>query len=171
VQAADGRYVNTGVPRGDARTCRLLKDWLVERDLTETVEDVFFLDTGIELGQFTSLDPIGQAILAVERDAISAIAASLPAHEFFLAAQQRGLSGAPVNSPGHVVADPHLAHRGAFTTVTDSHLGRPLTLPAPPIRFQTWERGYPRGAPLLGEHNNELLGSGSKGTLMREDAV
>jgi len=78
--------------------------------------------------------------------------------DLWLDAQQKGLPWAPVRKPEENVGDPHWADRGTFYRLAEEKLGREVThvgakwvSPGLP-----WREG-PR-APMLGEHNREILG-------------
>ncbi len=68
-----------------------------------------------------------------------------------------GLVAAPVRDAKDLYADSHLRERGSFATVEHPQLGE-LVLPGAPFQL----RGHdltPRHAPLLGEHNDLVLGA------------
>ncbi len=67
-----------------------------------------------------------------------------------------GVAAAPSRDARDLYADSHLRHRGAFVKVDHPEWG-PLELVAPPFRFDGREPTL-RRAPLLGEHNDEILG-------------
>ncbi|HLN85766.1 MAG TPA: CoA transferase [Candidatus Limnocylindrales bacterium] len=69
--------------------------------------------------------------------------------------QKHGIPGLPVNSPSDFMRDPHIQARGFFSKVTHPVLG---TFDAPGSFFTVdGERAGPSPAPLLGQHNHELL--------------
>ncbi len=78
--------------------------------------------------------------------------------------QKRGLPALPVNSPGDFLGDRHIRERGFFGQVTHPVLGSFQQLGAP--FMVEGERLAPSVAPLLGQHNSEILdgtlGSGEK---------
>ena len=57
-----------------------------------------------------------------------------------------------------IAADPHMAARGDLVSVDDPVLG-PVRQQAPYPRISTMPVNTPRGAPRLGEHNDEIWGS------------
>jgi crotonobetainyl-CoA:carnitine CoA-transferase CaiB-like acyl-CoA transferase len=63
---------------------------------------------------------------------------------------------APVLSPDEAMALPHLRGRGTVTTVSDPILGE-FELPGFPLHFSDFPAPAGGGAPLLGEHNEEVL--------------
>jgi crotonobetainyl-CoA:carnitine CoA-transferase CaiB-like acyl-CoA transferase len=69
--------------------------------------------------------------------------------------QKHGIPGLPVNSPSDFMKDPHIQARGFFSQVTHPVLG---TFDAPGNFFMVdGKRTGPSPAPLLGQHNHEVL--------------
>lgn len=69
--------------------------------------------------------------------------------------QKNGIPGLPVNSPSDFMQDPHILARGFFGTVSHPMLG---TFLQPGNCFMVdGSRGGPMPAPLLGQHNYEIL--------------
>ena len=69
--------------------------------------------------------------------------------------QKNGIPGLPVNSPSDFMKDPHILARGFFGTVRHPILG---TFLQPGNCFMVdGARGGPMPAPLLGQHNDEIL--------------
>lgn len=63
---------------------------------------------------------------------------------------------APVLSIAQAVAHPHLRQRGTVRTITDRVFGE-FEAPGFPLRFSAFPERLPLEAPLLGEHNGEVL--------------
>jgi crotonobetainyl-CoA:carnitine CoA-transferase CaiB-like acyl-CoA transferase len=63
---------------------------------------------------------------------------------------------APVLALDEVIAHPHMRGRGTIREVTDPHLGT-FPIPGMPARFSGAGGDAPLKAPLLGEHNAEIL--------------
>ena len=84
--------------------------------------------------------------------------------EFFLQGQARRVTTAPVNTPEEFLRDPHVRHIGLFEEVGHPVLG--LTkLVRPPFRLSASPAVIGRGAPLLGQHTEEVFGEiAGKGT-------
>jgi crotonobetainyl-CoA:carnitine CoA-transferase CaiB-like acyl-CoA transferase len=83
--------------------------------------------------------------------------ASMPSDEAALArlAEHR-VPVAPVLSPDETLKLPHLRERGTVTTVNDPILGE-IDLPGFPLHFSSFPEPAGGGAPLLGQHNEEVL--------------
>ncbi len=62
----------------------------------------------------------------------------------------------PVNEPGDLFDDPHVAAREMLVAV-EQPVGRPIVQIAPPIRMSATPPGIYRRAPRLGEHNEEVM--------------
>ena len=71
--------------------------------------------------------------------------------------QKHGLPALPVNSPRDFMEDPHIVDRGFFGTVEHPVLGS-FAQPGVPFLLDGERRG-PRPAPMLGQHNAEVLGA------------
>ena len=87
---------------------------------------------------------------------LAAWAAPLDAHEAATRLQDAGVAAAPVADAAQVLADPHLTARGFFVPVAHPEAGThpwprlPVVLSATPATIR-------RPAPLLGQHNSEVL--------------
>lgn len=69
--------------------------------------------------------------------------------------QKHGIPGLPVNSPSDFMKDPHIQARGFFANVTHPVLGS-FAQPGTPFMVDG-QRSPPSPAPLLGQHNHEVL--------------
>jgi crotonobetainyl-CoA:carnitine CoA-transferase CaiB-like acyl-CoA transferase len=69
--------------------------------------------------------------------------------------QQHGIPGLPVNSPSDFMKDPHIRARGFFSMVSHPVLGSFEQSGSPFVL--DGERLGPSPAPLLGQHNHEIL--------------
>jgi crotonobetainyl-CoA:carnitine CoA-transferase CaiB-like acyl-CoA transferase len=75
--------------------------------------------------------------------------------KFFDEFQSLRLAAAPINSPSAFLADEQTQHRNFVTTVEHSPLGR-HDFPGDPYRFSESPWRVERGAPLLGEHQEQI---------------
>ena len=69
--------------------------------------------------------------------------------------QKNGIPGLPVNSPSDFMKDPHIQARGFFAEVNHPVLGS-FAQPGMPFMVDG-QRSSPSPAPLLGQHNNDVL--------------
>ncbi len=89
---------------------------------------------------------------------VAGFIASLPAEDVYHAAQDRGFTWAAVRAPEDLLADAHLQDRGFWKTVEHPELGRSFVYPGEAAIFNGSPWRISRRAPLLGEHNAEILG-------------
>lgn len=115
-----------------------------------------------EIDEPWATDP-ALATVAARLEAVDAIEAELlawvvPQLRDDVTARLRalGLRVGPVQSPVEVLADPHLNHRGFFEILDRQFVG-PLPYPGPGLRFSATPITDRRPAPLLGEHNRDVL--------------
>jgi crotonobetainyl-CoA:carnitine CoA-transferase CaiB-like acyl-CoA transferase len=159
--SADGRLVHTGVPPRNAAEMRKLLRWIDDLELRDEFPEWIFVEQGAEHpGPITEMErePEVQAMFGAGRDALILIASKLPARDFFVEAQHRGLSCGVVYSPEEVLDDPHFVARGFDVQVEHPELGRSFRYPNVPFKLSATP-GNVRRAPLLGEHDDEILGA------------
>jgi crotonobetainyl-CoA:carnitine CoA-transferase CaiB-like acyl-CoA transferase len=83
---------------------------------------------------------------------------SMPSDEAIMAKlNQHRVPAAPVLSVEEAINHPHLRARGTIARVHDKVLGD-IELPGFPLRFSAFPDGLDLEAPLLGEHNEDVLG-------------
>ena len=158
---ADGRYVSTGVPPQRQPQFVALLGWLEEHGLLQDFPERVFLEIGAERGIHASEvgdDVVATEILGAGREALMLLASQLPAYEFFIGAQERGIPCGVVYAPEEALADPHFVARGVATPVEHEDLGRTVIQPAAPLVFAGTDRTAQRRAPHLGEHHDDVLG-------------
>jgi crotonobetainyl-CoA:carnitine CoA-transferase CaiB-like acyl-CoA transferase len=160
IQASDGGYVIIALPRY-ATEFRALVDWIVELGMADQIEEFFFLEMGVERGGVVvgevAADPIVAAIYQAGSDALRAVAEGLPAKEFFVSAQQRGLPAGVLLAPEDFMEDQHSRERGFPVEIyhedldqTFTYAGAPFHAPASPWRVR-------RRAPHMGEHTESVF--------------
>ena len=89
---------------------------------------------------------------------IEAWMASQPDDDAVIAAfSEHRIPGERIRSPVDALTDPHYLARGMIDVIHDAVLGE-LKLPGVPLRFSESPVLQGRGAPTLGEHNQEVLG-------------
>jgi formyl-CoA transferase len=67
-----------------------------------------------------------------------------------------GVPAAPINTLKEVVEDPHVEHRGMIVSVDHPDAGT-VRSPNHPIKYSVVKPEMRRAAPLLGQHNEEVL--------------
>ena len=95
------------------------------------------------------------------RDALGGIirawTAERDAQELARGLREAGVAASAVNSPRELFEDPHYQARGFFETVDHPATG-PREYPGFPFRLSRSAMEVRRPAPMLGEHNGEVLG-------------
>ena len=82
---------------------------------------------------------------------------SITRDEAYHGLRKRGSNPWAVRSPDEVMQDPHLEDRQFWTDVEYPELGQAFRHPGPAAIFNGSPRRISRRAPLLGEHNEEIL--------------
>jgi len=90
-------------------------------------------------------------------DLIANFIASLPAEEVYHAAQERGFTWGVVRAPEALLEDAHLHDRSFWKQVEHPELGRNFTYPGEAAIYGDSPWRISRRAPLIGEHNTEIL--------------
>jgi len=164
VRCADGRYVNTGVPPRTPAEFSRMYDWVKGLGLVDEFPEAVFLEMGANWQGPFDLSLIGKddtitAIFGSGRDALKMLAHRLPAYDFFIGCQQRGLAVGVIYSPDEAFEDEHFKARGFQVSLTHEELGRTFRYPGAPYLLPASPWRLSRRAPKLGEHNTEILGA------------
>jgi benzylsuccinate CoA-transferase BbsF subunit len=77
--------------------------------------------------------------------------------ELFEGAVKRNLLLYPVASAADILTDPHLLERKSWVELNHPELGKTIRYPGPVFRSTEAEPDTTRRAPLIGEHNREVL--------------
>jgi crotonobetainyl-CoA:carnitine CoA-transferase CaiB-like acyl-CoA transferase len=159
----DGRYVTTGIPPRSGAEFGAVYEWLERLGLVDEFPEAIFLKMGAER-EFIDLSTIGTddettAIFGAGREALALIATRVSAYDYFIGAQEIGMTVGVVYAPEEVMEDPHFEARGFPTEVEHEELGRQVRYPGAPYRFEKSPWRISRRAPRLGEHTDEVLGS------------
>ncbi len=104
-------------------------------------------ETATAIARYKNREPIDEALTQWARsrtkaDVMEALGGKVPC--------------GPVNEPGDLFDDPHVAAREMLIAV-EQPVGRPIVQIAPPIRMSATPPGIYRRAPRLGEHTDEVL--------------
>jgi len=83
--------------------------------------------------------------------------ASIDSDTVYHTAQERGFTWGAVRSADELLDDPHLGDRGFWKTVAHPELGREFVYPGEAALFSDSPWRVSRRAPLVGEHNVEVL--------------
>ncbi len=161
VECADGRHITSGVPPRTPREFGHLHAWIVELGLEDAFPEAVFLKLGSER-ESIDLSTIGQddevtAIFGAGREALNFIATRVSAYDFFRGAQERGMAAGVVYAPEEAFEDEHFQARGFPHPVEHPVLGRTITYPGAPYKFEKTPWAIQRPAPQLGEHTEQVL--------------
>jgi crotonobetainyl-CoA:carnitine CoA-transferase CaiB-like acyl-CoA transferase len=163
VRCKDGVWVNTGLPPRSPRDFQEMAAWLRALDLVEAFPETVFVDMGAERDAALDIAKLNEdeevtAIFGAGRGALCLIAEHLPAYDFFLGCQARGLAAGIVYAPEEAYEDPQFKARGFQVEVRHEDLGRTFRYPGAPYRLPASPWAISRRAPRLGEHDEEILG-------------
>src|SRR5690242_2748085 len=147
-RASDGNYV-----------CALVGGRLNPKYIKELAD---LLDTNGMAGDLRDPKYQDQAVITANTSHIidglvANFIASLPAEEVYHRAQQRGFTWGAVRAPEQLLDDPHLHDRGFWKEVEHPELGRGFTYPGEAAIYNVSPWRISRRAPLIGEHNAEIL--------------
>ena len=145
----DGGWINTtrsGSNLTPARL-RLLAEWMDSQGLAQDLLDEKYQDPAL-------LEESGQHFSEVLQEFF----ASMPLVEAYEGGQERDYPWGAVRTMDEIVGDPHLEDRDFFVPVDHPELGREFTYPGPAAIYNGSPWRIYRRAPLIGEHNDEVLG-------------
>jgi crotonobetainyl-CoA:carnitine CoA-transferase CaiB-like acyl-CoA transferase len=143
----DGKYLNGGVGnRVTPANLHSLAEWMNENGMADDLLDEKYNDRAV----FTeNRQHIGQVV--------ANFLASITRDEAYHGMQKMGINCGAVRSPDEVMEDPHLEDRGFWTEVEYPEIGKTLRHPGPAGIFNGSPWRISRRAPLIGEHNEEIL--------------
>jgi crotonobetainyl-CoA:carnitine CoA-transferase CaiB-like acyl-CoA transferase len=158
---ADGRYVTTGFPPRAQRDYEALVEWLDTLGLREEFPESMLLDLAVERGGVSiaelATDELAMQIFGAGREALCFIAERIPADDFFVGGQTRGLACGVVASPEEAFETEHMSARGFPVEVEHEELGRAVRYPGAPFLMPASPWRISRRAPHVGEHDREIL--------------
>jgi benzylsuccinate CoA-transferase BbsE subunit len=140
-RTADGRYINLGLPRGEAAWKALLR-MLEERGVAHDLHDIALADPATRFAQASRAYDLLEILCAIHT-----------AEELFHIGQQLGMTWGAVRAPEDWLGDPHAAARGFLAEVEHPELGRSVTYPGAPFIAPASPWRIRRRAPLVGEDN------------------
>jgi benzylsuccinate CoA-transferase BbsE subunit len=161
MECADGRYVTTGFPPRAQRDYESLVEWLDTLGLRAEFPESMLLDLAVERGGVSiaelATDELAMQIFGAGREALNFIAQRIPAHDFFIGGQTRGLACGVVASPEEAFETEHIKARGFQVELEHEQLGRSVRYPGAPFLMPASPWRISRRAPLVGEHDAEVL--------------
>jgi crotonobetainyl-CoA:carnitine CoA-transferase CaiB-like acyl-CoA transferase len=161
MRCADGRYVTTGFPPRSQRDFESLVEWIETLGYRDEFPETMLLDLAIERGGVSiaemATDDLARDIFGAGREALNFIAERIPAHDFFIGGQTRGLACGVVASPEEAFETEHIKARGFQVEVEHEELGRAVRYPGAPFLMPASPWRISRRAPLVGEHTDQIL--------------
>lgn len=150
-QCRDG-YVNITIMGGTMGLITIvpLVKWMAE----EGAADEFLLSRDWRAFDATSAT---QELFDNIEAPVSRFLMRFTASELYLEAVKRSFILYPVNKAGEILADQQLASRGFFEQIDHPELGTSLTYPGTFFESSETKGKIRRRAPLIGEHNQEIL--------------
>jgi crotonobetainyl-CoA:carnitine CoA-transferase CaiB-like acyl-CoA transferase len=146
--AKDGRYV-----------CALVAGRLNPKYVLELADllDAFGYRHDLREARYQDAKVIAEATAHIIDGIVAGFIASRPAEEIYHAAQERGFTWASVRAPEDLLADEHLRDRGFWKEVHHPEVGRSFVYPGEAAIYNGSPWRISRRAPLVGEHNVEIL--------------
>ena len=144
----DGGWVNvtrSGTALNPARL-RRLAEWMDEHGLAQDLLDEKYQQLSVvqENAQHTT-------------DVLANFFTKMPQEELWQGGQERDFPWGAVRTMDEIIGDPHLEDRGFFVEVEHPELNRSFTYPGAAAIYNGSPWRISRRAPLIGEHNEEIL--------------
>ena len=145
----DGGYINTTRSGSNLTPARvkILATWMAEYGLAQDLLEEKYQDPAV-------VEESGQHFA----DVLKNFFANMPLVEAYEGGQELNFPWGAVRTMGEIVGDPHLVDREFFVSVEHPELGREFTYPGPAAIYNASPWRISRRAPLIGEHNDEILG-------------
>ena len=146
-RCSDGKYINAGIlNRITPEQLQVLAKWMDEKGMSGDLMDEKYRDP---------------AAITENRDHINDILVSffgsITRDEAYHGGQRRGFNMGAVRAPDEVLEDPHLEDREFWADVTYPEIGKTFRHPGPAGIWKDSPWRISRRAPLVGEHNEEIL--------------
>ncbi len=90
-------------------------------------------------------------------DVLANFFANMPQSELWTGGQERDFPWGAIRTIDEIIGDPHLEDRGFFVEVEHPELGQSFTYPGAAAIYNASPWHISRRAPLIGEHNEEIL--------------
>ena len=140
----DGKFVNVGaqiVTRITGEQLKVLRGWYEELGLP------------VDLIDEKEKNPE----VITDNELFMMLLASATRDQIYHGGQKRGFNLGAVRAPDEVMEDPHLEDRGFWTAVEQPQVGKSFLHPGPAGIFNGSPWRISRRAPMIGEHNEEVL--------------
>jgi crotonobetainyl-CoA:carnitine CoA-transferase CaiB-like acyl-CoA transferase len=90
-------------------------------------------------------------------DVLANFMANMPQEDLWQGGQERDFPWGAIRTMDDIMGDPHLEDRGFFVQVEHPELGQSFTYPGAAAIYNGSPWNISRRAPLIGEHNQEIL--------------
>ncbi len=146
-RAKDGEYLVANFINVGPDLWSRIVAWLDSEGMAEDLtRDEWYLPSYLQ-------EHMGHFVEVMER-----FIATKTAEEFFHQGQAVGVVTSKIHAPEDIVIDHHLQARGFWTEVVHPELNQSFLYPGAPYTLSETPWRISRRAPLLGEHNEEILG-------------
>lgn len=144
----DGKWVNVTRSGSNLTPSRLrrLAEWMDEHGLAQDLLDEKYQDPAVVQDNAEHTTQV-----------LADFFAALPQEELWQGGQERDFPWGAIRTMDEIVGDPHLEDRGFFVEVEHPELGRSFVYPGAAAIYNGSPWGISRRAPLVGEHNQEIL--------------
>ncbi len=125
---------------------KVLAEWMDEHGMAQDLlDEKYYAPDGIQENAFHITEVMAQFF------------AQMPQGEIWQGGQQRDFPWGGVRTLDDIIGDPHLEEREFFVEVEHPELGRSFTYPGAAAIYNGSPWNISRRAPLIGEHNQEIL--------------
>ena len=144
----DGGWLNTTRSGTNPTPVRLrrLAEWMDDHGLAQDLLDE----------KYQSMEVVQENNSHIV-EALGNFFASISLEEAWHGGQERDFPWGAVRTMDDLMEDPHLEDRGFFVEVEHPELGRSFTYPGPAAIYDGSPWRISKCAPLIGEHNEEIL--------------
>ena len=144
----DGGWVNLTRSGSNLtpRRLRSLAEWMDEHGLAQDLLDEKYQDPAVVQGNASHITEV-----------MTNFFANMPQDEVWRGGQERDYPWGAIRTMDEVVEDEHLQDRGFFIEVEHPELGKSFTYPGPVAIYNGSPWRISHRAPLIGEHNQEIL--------------
>ena len=163
----DGRYINIQAvaPNVSPRQVKGLAEWMDRHGMADDLLDEEYQDPTFIQGKNAHINEL-----------VTRFVPTITQQEAFNGAQELGFPWGAIRTPDDLVDDGHLEDRDFWQQVEHPELGRTFTYPGGAAIYASTPWRISRRAPLIGEHNQEILGgelglSGQTLALLAENGV
>ena len=145
----DGGYINTTRSGSNLTPARIkvLGEWMDGYGLAQDLLDEKYQDPAV-------VEVSGQHFA----DVLKNFFANMPLVEAYEGGQELNFPWGAIRTMEEIMGDPHLQDREFFVSVKHPELEREFTYPGPAAIYNESPWKISRRAPLIGEHNQEILG-------------